>query len=509
MDTMQLLDKIGPRIPRRVARVLEKGLRRLPPVRRQMEREYARILGELRDTLKPYRDVPTFKRLPPEGLPPDEVLSLMETLAHREESRWREGYVSGTVYHGDPEHTAFTNRAYALNAQTNPLHASVWPSSAKYEAEIVAMTAAMLSADKAREVDPNAQVCGTVTSGGTESILMAVKTHRDWARATRGITEPQMVMPVTAHPAFDKAGHYFGVKVVRTPVDENFRADVKAIEKALNRNTILIVGSAPTFPHGVIDPIEEMSELARERGIGFHTDACLGGFVLPWAERLGYPVPPFDFRLPGVTSMSVDTHKYGYAPKGTSVVLYRNPDLRRYQYFAATDWPGGLYVSPTIAGSRSGGIIAACWATLVRIGEEGYLDATRRILETARRIREGIEAMPDLRVLGDPLWIIAFTSDTLNIYQVMDRMEQGGWHLSGLQFPPAVHIAITLRHTQPGVAERFLHDLEEAVAYVKAHPEEKGTIAPVYGMAASIPFRSMVDDLLRRYLDLLYEVDAA
>ncbi len=507
MDMMDFLDKVGPRIPRGVARALEKGLRRLPPVRRQMEKEYARILGELRATLKPYRDVPTFDHLPRQGLSPDDVLTLMERLAQREESRWREGYISGTVYHGDPEHTAFTNQAYALYAQSNPLHAMVWPSTAKFEAEIVAMTAAMLGADQARETDPTARVCGSVTSGGTESILMAVKTHRDWARATKGITEPQMVMPVTAHPAFDKAGHYFGVKVVRTPVDENFRADVNALKKAINHNTILIVGSAPTFPHGIIDPIEEMSELARERGIGFHTDACLGGFVLPWAERLGYPVPRFDFRLPGVTSISVDTHKYGYAPKGTSVVLYRHPDLRRYQYFTATDWPGGLYVSPTIAGSRPGGIIAACWATMVRIGEEGYLEATRRILATAQRLRQGIEAIPELRVLGDPLWIIAFTSDELNIYQIMDRMEQHGWHLGGLQSPPAVHIAVTLRHTQPGVDERFIADLEESVAYVKAHPDEKGTIAPVYGMAASIPFRGMVDDLLRRYLDLLYEVD--
>ncbi len=505
---MSLLDKVGPRVPRRVARVLEKGLRRIPVVRRQMEQEYTRILGELRHSLKPYKDVPAFARLPREGLPEEEVLGIMTELSRREESRWREGYISGAVYHGDPEHIAFMNQIYALHSQSNPLHATLWPSAAKFEAEIVAMTAAMLSADKAREADPNAQVCGTVTSGGTESILMAVKTHRDWARDTKGITSPEMVLPVTAHPAFDKAAHYFGVKAVRVPVDENYRADVRAMAKAITKNTILLVGSAPTYPHGIIDPIDEISELAREHGIGCHTDACLGGFVLPWAERLGYPIPPFDFRLPGVTSISVDTHKYGYAAKGTSVVLYRSPDLRRYQYFAATDWPGGLYVSPTVAGSRPGGLLAVCWAVMITIGEKGYLDATRRILKTGQEIRKGIEAIPELRVLGDPLWIIAFTSDELNIYQVLDRMAHHGWNLSGLQFPPAVHIAVTLRHTQPGVADRFLEDLRESVEYVKAHPEAKGKMAPVYGMAASIPFRSMVDDLLRRYLDVLYEVDA-
>lgn len=507
MDMMKLLDKVGPHVPHRVARLLEKGLRRIPVVRRQMEQEYTRILGELRDTLKPYQDLPTFARLPGEGLPEEDVLEIMAELSRREEGKWREGYISGAVYHGDPKHIEFLNRVYALHSQNNPLHATLWPSAAKFEAEIVAMTAAMLSADKAREMDPDAQVCGTVTSGGTESILMAVKTHRDWARDRKGITKPEMVLPVTAHPAFDKAAHYFGVKAIRVPVDDNYRADVQAMAKAITKNTILLVGSAPTYPHGIIDPMEEISELARERGIGCHTDACLGGFVLPWAERLGYPIPPFDFRLPGVTSISVDTHKYGYAAKGTSVVLYRNPELRRYQYFAATDWPGGLYVSPTVAGSRPGGLLAACWAAMISIGERGYLDATRRILEAGQRIRRGIEAIPELRVLGDPLWIIAFTSDELNIYQILDRMAHHGWYLSGLQFPPAVHIAITLRHTQPSVADRFLEDLREAVEYVKAHPAERGKMAPVYGMAASIPFRGMVDDLLRRYLDVLYEVE--
>lgn len=483
---------------------LERRLLAIPPVRRRVQREYDRLMGELEPSLKPYRaDFPGLTRLPTQGREREAVLADLEALAEREREQWREGFVSGAVYHGDPAYIDFLNRAYALHSQSNPLHADIWPSAAKFEAEIVAMTAAMLGATGAG--DPTAEICGTVSSGGTESILLAMKTYRDRAREERRITRPEIVVPSTAHAAFEKAAQYFGIKLVRVPVGPDERADVAATRRAITKNTIVVVGSAPSFPHGVIDPIEELSELARARGVAFHTDACLGGFVLPWARRLGYPVPPFDFSLPGVTSMSADTHKYGYAPKGTSVVLYRGRELRRYQYFTAADWPGGLYFSPTFAGSRPGALSAACWAALVSVGEQGYLDATGRILETAAAIRRGIAAIPELRVLGDPLWVIAFASETLDIYRVMDFMGERRWSLNGLHRPPAVHIAVTLRHTQPGVAERFVADLRDAVAHVKANPKARGGMAPVYGLAASLPLRGVVGDLLRRYIDLLYK----
>jgi sphinganine-1-phosphate aldolase len=423
----------------------------------------------------------------------------MEAMRDHEEETWKDGFVSGAVYHGDMEHIEFLNQVYAINSQSNPLHADVWPSTTKFEAEIVAMTTHMLGGD-------GQDVHGTLSSGGTESIMLAMKTYRDWAHETKGITHPEMIVPVTAHAAFDKASQYFNIKTVHIPVDENFRTDVNAAKKAINKNTIVIIGSAPSFPHGTIDPIAELSELARQHGIRFHTDACLGGFVLPWAERLGYPVPPFDFRLPGVTSMSADTHKYGYAAKGTSVVLYRGFELLHHQYYTASDWPGGLYFSPTFAGSRPGALSAACWAALTSIGEQGYLDATKRILETAAQVKEGIRQIPELRVLGDPLFVVAFASDSLNIYQVLDFMSRKKWSLNGLHKPTCVHLCVTLRHTQPGVAERFLADLREAVEHVKAHPEEKGTMAPVYGMASTIPMRGLVSDMLKKYLDLIFKV---
>ncbi len=507
MDLMDIaINKLG-RLHPRLAAILENRLRAIPAVRTQIEQEYDSLLGDLGDSLKPYRDdFPSFTAIPESGQARDAILQQMQELKNREESRWKDGFASGAVYHGDDQHIDFLNSVYALHSQSNPLHADLWPSTTKFEAEIVAMTAAMLGAGANASDDPSQAIGGTVSSGGTESILLAMKTYRDYARDRKGITRPEMVVPASAHAAFDKAAQYFKIKMVRVPVDARYQADVAAMRKAITRNTIVIVGSAPSYPHGTIDPIAELSEMARKKGIGFHTDACLGGFVLPWAEKLGYEVPPFDFRLPGVTSISADTHKYGYAAKGTSVVLYRGQELRRFQYYTIADWPGGLYFSPTFAGSRPGALSAACWASLVTVGEQGYLDATRRILETAATIKAGLAEIPELRILGDPLWVVAFASDTLDIYRVMDFMSARHWSLNGLHRPSAVHLCVTLRHTQPGIADRFIADLKDAVAHVKAHPDEKTGMAPVYGMAATIPFKGMVSDLLKRYIDLLYRV---
>ena len=503
MTTLDKITRLLSRLNPRWVAALEKSLRKIPAVQHQIQKETQSISADLETSLKPYRD--DFSRytcLPSVGRDRDSILAEMQSLKDREEARWSHGYVSGAVYHGDQAHIEFLNRAYAIHSQANPLHSDVWPSISKYEAEIVAMTAHMLGASQAAG---DAQVCGTVTSGGTESILLAMKTYRDWARERKGITRPEMVLPVTAHAAFDKAAQYFRIKPVRIPVDHLYKADLATARRAVTRNTVVVVGSAPSFPHGAIDPIEGLSELARERHVGFHTDACLGGFILPWAEKLGYPVPPFDFRLPGVTSISVDTHKYGYAAKGTSVVLYRDLELRHYQYYTTADWPGGLYFSPTFAGSRPGALSAACWAAMLSLGESGYLEATRKILETAAYIRKEIETIPDLYVLGDPLYVIAFASRTLDIYQVMEYMARRGWSLNGLHRPSCVHLCVTLRHTQPGVADRFLSDLKASVEEVRLHPDEKTGIAPVYGMAASLPLRGVVSDFLKKYLDVLYK----
>ena len=501
LDFNQMTEKVK-WMPNGLAHFLEKFLRKLPSVKKEIENQTNSMVGDLESTVKPYTGkFQTHSKLPASGIDRKDILNELKKITSLEEKRWKDGLVSGAVYHGDSEHIEFLNEVYALQSQSNPLHSDLFPSASKFESEIVSMTAQMLGADKTDD-----EVCGVVTSGGTESILLAMKTYRDRAREVNGIRRPNIVIPVTAHAAFDKAGEYFNIKVKRVPIDNNYQANVNAIRKAANGNTICIVGSAPNFPHGIVDPINEMSEIARERGICFHVDACLGGFVLPWAEKLGYPVTEFDFRLPGVTSISADTHKFGYAAKGTSVILYRSTELRHYQYYTIADWPGGLYFSPTFAGSRPGALSAACWATLLSMGEDGYRDSVQKILVTAEVIKKGISEISELTLMGEPLWVIAFESKNLDIYKVMDQMTHEGWNLNGLHKPACVHICITLRHTQAGVAERFLSDLKDAVTHVKTHPTESGGMAPVYGMAATLPFRGVIRDFLKRYLDLYYKV---
>lgn len=446
----------------------------------------------------PYRDeFPPVTRIPAHGRNRDDILTMMRELRDREEARWSDGFASGSVYHGDPDHVAFLSDVYALHSQTNPLHADLWPSITKFDGEIVRMTAAMLNGGD--------DVVGTVSSGGTESILLAMKAYRDRGHGN-GIERPAMVVADTAHAAFDKAAQYFGIEKITVPPAADGRADVAATAAAITPSTVVIVGSAPNFPNGLIDPIEDLAALAADRGIGMHVDACLGGFVLPWAEKLGYAVPPFDFRVAGVTSMSADTHKYGYAAKGTSVVLYRGNELRHFQYYTTASWTGGLYYSPTFAGSRPGALIAQCWAAMVAMGEDGYLDAVRRIVETAAAVKAAVRGIPGLEVIGDPLFDVAFRSDEVNIWGVLDEMSKHGWSLNGLQHPAAMHLCVTLRHTQAGVIDRFAADLAECVEYVREHPDAGHDMAPVYGMAQMTELTGAVEQGIAEYVDKLYEV---
>lgn len=497
-----MIEKVLRFIPQSLGGFLEKHAVKIPWVKNRIDREINKLMADIEPSLKPYKQgFKTHAFLPENPVKKDDIINQIIEMNSREEDKWKNGFVSGAVYHGNQDHLEFLNKIYALTSQSNPLHSDLWPSASKFEAEIVQMTSNMLSSEK---TDDN--ICGTVTSGGTESILLAMKTYRDFARKKKKIKNPELIVPVTAHAAFDKACDYFNIKIRHIPVNEYFQADTNAIKKAVTKNTIAIAGSAPSFPHGTIDPIEEMSNIALENSIGFHTDACLGGFILPFAKQLGYDVPKFDFRLKGVTSMSADTHKYGYSAKGTSVVMYRGENLRHFQYYTISDWPGGLYFSPTFAGSRPGALSAACWASMLSIGEKGYLNCTQKIMDTANEIKQGIQNIPELYILGKPLWVIAFGSKTLNIYKVFDHMTQKGWSLNGLHKPSCVHIAVTLRHTQDGVARQFVTDLHQAVETVKTQPDTKKGMAPVYGMAATLPARGIISDILKKYLDTYYKV---
>jgi glutamate/tyrosine decarboxylase-like PLP-dependent enzyme len=358
-----------------------------------------------------------------------------------------------------------------------------------------------------------------------------------------------MVLPATAHPAFDKAGHYFGVKPVRIPVLSDFRADVEAVRAAITPNTILLVGSAPSYPQGVVDPIGDLARIAQERGLLCHVDACVGGFMLPFVRKLGYPVPDFDFSVAGVTSISVDLHKYAYAAKGASVILCRNRALRRHQFFVSTDWSGGIYASPTMTGTRPGGAIAAAWAVMNHLGEEGYLAIADTVMKTVTRLRQGIEAIEGVCVLGDPaMSVLAIGSDRLNVYEIGDELTLRGWHMDRQQHPPSLHLTVTHAHAQ--VADLFLQDLAEAVAQARrfslakmSNAAKVGLVraaakllpapwmsalasrsssvtglegadiptrsAAMYGMMASLPNKGDLDELVLGVLDSLTDTDTA
>jgi glutamate/tyrosine decarboxylase-like PLP-dependent enzyme len=430
-------------------------------------------------TTYPYAErFPVNRTLPEHGRPRAELLDELRQMAIEEDAFWETGKVSGTMYCGDHEHYAFLVEAFGRFAHVNALQRDICPSATRFEGEIIAMTLDLLHAGAVTDGTP----VGLVTSGGTGSIAHAMLAYREHTRETRGVRAPNIVKPETAHPAFDKACHLFGIEVRRAPCDpQTTLVDVDAVADRIDDQTIAIVGSACNYGYGTIDPIAELSELALERGVGLHVDGCLGGFILPFGEELGYDIPVFDFRLPGVTSISADTHKYGYALKGTSVCAFRDRALRNAQYFYLTDWSGGKYCSPGIEGSRSGGLLAATWAAMVSLGREGYRRYAAQIFETAEAMQAAVRSHPELRILGSPTFCFSFTSDVFDIYHVNDFMRLRGWRFNGQQYPNAIHMAVTRPQTRPGVVEAFAADLAEAVPYALAHAGEPAKSAAVYG----------------------------
>ena len=473
---------------------------------------------------------------PSTGKTKDEVLAAMRA-ARDHDVQWQKGRAFSLVYHAGQDVDDLLKEASLLFFSENGLNPTAFPSLRKFETEIVSMAASLLGGDE--------QVAGTVTSGGTESLLMTVKTARDWARKNRPeIKYPEMILPLSGHPAFEKAAQYFDVKAVRTALGPDSRADVESARGAVTANTILMVGSAPAYPHGVVDPIRELAAIAQENDFLFHTDACVGGFMLPFVKKLGYPVPDFDFSVPGVTSISADLHKYAYAAKGASVILYKTAELRRHQMFVSINWPGGIYPSPSMGGTRPGGPIAAAWAVLNYLGETGYLEMTDLVMKAACRLQDGVNAVPGIKVISDPeMSVFAIGSDPstgpgLDVYSLADELTKRNWHLDRQQFPPTLHVTVQFGHVE--IVDEFIKDLSEAANVVrkpsfekaanqwlirianflvKILPEEwvtrlmnkasgllggggdlPGKMAPMYGLIGSLPNRG---DLKEMVLDLL------
>jgi glutamate/tyrosine decarboxylase-like PLP-dependent enzyme len=434
------------------------------------------------------------KTLPTQGTPREAVMSKLRAL-HADDAKWKDGRTFSLVYFAGDEVSQLLKEAYSEFIAENGLSPVAFPSLRQMECEVVSMAASLLDGDD--------DVAGTMTSGGTESIMMALKAAREWGRKEKGLKRPHVIVPASAHPAFDKAVHYFDLDYDHAPLLPDFRVDVQAMEKLIRPETVLLVGSAPAYPQGVVDDITAIAALAKSRGLLCHVDACLGGFFLPFAKKLGAPIPPFDFRVDGVTSMSADLHKYGYAAKGASVVLYRSAALRRHQFFTYAGWNGGLYASPSFCGTRPGGAIAAAWAVMHHLGEEGYLARAKSILDTTKAMQAGIRAIPGLRVLGEPVGgVFAFSSDSLNVYELGDAMDARGWKLDRQMNPAALHVMVTPAHA--AVLDVFLKDLAECAKSLAAGEPAPDGSAAMYGMVGTIPDRQQVDGFLVEFLDGLF-----
>lgn len=440
---------------------------------------------------------PVNRRLPEQGRSRDEVLAELRAMASEEDAFWETGKCSGTMYSGDHEHYRFLNEAFGLFAHVNVLQRDMCPSATKIEGEIIAMALDLMHADEVEDTTP----AGLVTSGGTDSILHAMLAYREHAARERGIDgsagRPNIVKPETAHPAFDKAARLLGLELRVVPVTADTTVDPAAMAQQVDDLTVGIIGSACNYGYGTVDPIADLGRLALERGVPLHVDGCLGGFILPFGEELGYDVAPFDFRVPGVATISADTHKYGYSFKGTSTLLFRDKALRNAQYFELVGWSGGKYMSPSIAGSRSGGLLAATWAAMVQYGRQGYLEHARAIFSTAERMQAVVRSHPELRIIGSPTFCFSFASEAFDIYHVADFMRERGWRFNGQQYPNAIHMAVTGPQTRPGVVEQFEADLAEAVPYAVARESagEPALSGAIYGGVAG-GLTSEVEDFI-------------
>lgn len=489
-------------ITERAKKKFFKYVKLLPSISKEIDSKMAEVNETFeKEVLERMQNVKCITELPTSGLSRNDIITTIDNNLRLGEYNWKKGKVSGTVYYTNPELIDLVTAIYGKTSYTNPLHPDVFPGLCKMEAEVVKMAADMFYGDE--------ETCGTMTTGGTESILMACKAYRDYALEEKGIKKPEMVLPTTAHSAFHKASLYFKIRIRYIAIDPiTTQVDVKAMKRAINSNTVMLVGSAPNFPYGTLDDISAISELGLQYNIPVHVDSCLGGFLVAFMAEAGYPVPLCDFRLPGVTSISADTHKYGFTPKGSSIILYRNRKFLHHQYTVTTDWPGGVYGSPTINGSRAGGSIAVCWASMLHFGKQGYIRATREIIHTTKYIEKGLRDIKSLFIFGQPATsVIAIGSHVFDIYRLLTSLRNSGWNLNILQFPSGLHLCVTHVHTQPGVADQFVSDIRNAVTEIMKTPQApvEGKMA-MYGVAQSVPDRSIVVGFTRCFLDSMYYI---
>lgn len=386
-----------------------------------------------------------------------EVLAEVSSIG-QSDLRWKEGRAFSLAYYAGPEVQEVADQAYAMYGSTNGLNADAFPSLKKFQADVVATVNRWVHGDETS--------AGFMTSGGTESILLAVKAARERGRREFGITLPNVVLPTSAHAAFEKACYYFGLESRRVPVRADWRADVEAMRQAIDANTVLIVGSAPQYPQGVVDPIVDLAAIARERNINCHVDACMGGVTLTFLERLGENIPLWDFRVEGVTSISVDLHKFGYTSKGASVIMHRNRQLRSYQTFVTDNWLGGFYGSSGVLGTKSGGPMASAWAVINYLGDEGYLRLTESARATTRQLADAIEKIDGLHLRAYPVsTLLSFGAQNFDVFAVADELKKIGWYLDRQSPPDSLHCTVNAVHHH--VIDEFITALQDAVVNVR------------------------------------------
>ncbi|GMI34453.1 hypothetical protein TeGR_g3720 [Tetraparma gracilis] len=471
----------------------------IPGVAGVLEAEKTKALADIEKDMLGDGDADANTIIPKKGVPSGELMKMGEALKLTH-SGFKSGQKWGGIYHtAGSESTHLQSSFWGMFNSTNTLYPGTFPAIRKFEAEIISMVASMCS-------PPSVPVVGLLSSGGTESILLAALAYREQGLA-RGITSPEIVCCETAHPAIHKACKYFGIKLVKCPMDSKCAMTAATAKPYITSSTVALYASAPTFPHGVVDDIPGLSDLALARGIGLHVDNCLGGFLLSFMKSNGLLHKPFDFEVPGVTTMSVDLHKYGGSNKGNSVCLFRTEELRQSTYMPSWDGCEGLYVTPTIQGSRSGATISAAWSTLMNTGVNGYDVVAKNHHSTLEKARAAVEAIDGIELLVTPdaaILPMVASDKKIDIYLIASRMEKKGWNLFTGQNPPCLGLCIGDVHLK--MLDTWVKDLTESVAHVQAHPDEKPTgNAAVYGSASTIP-DDLLDSILRSYVDISLSV---
>lgn len=463
---------------------------KLPFIKQYVKKKIDKIeLGIKEDINKNINDLPI--TILGNNLSENNIIELIKKLSKKNKINNK---ISGAIYKSNKDLDYFLLKIWNEFLGSNALHPDIFPSIVKMERDIIEWTKLLLNG--------NDECCGSITSGGTESILMACKAYRDRG-IMNGIKNPEMIISHSTHAAFDKACHYFGIKLVRVGINIDGKINLYSIKRKINDNTILIVASAPTYNHGIIDDIEGISNLITEIGnplIGLHVDCCLGGFILPFI-RDDLNGIEFDFKVKNVTSISTDYHKYGLAPKGISAVLYSNKELLHYQYFVQSEWTGGVYATSTLTGSRPGNIVALTYATMLYIGLNGYKEIANEIIIVKNYILKELSKIEDIYIYGQPLAsVIGFTSYKFDIILLNDKMTEKGWNLNVLQFPVGLHLCITQKHLENGIKEQFVNDINEVIEDIRKLPPSNQKSSSIYGTSQKISDRSIIKELATRYL---------